>query len=397
MRDEIRRADAQREVVATAEAWRRAGAIDDAALAAIRARHPDDRRRSRAGFRLLFFLFTLLGGLATFGFAMALLGLGMMRGDQAKVAALLVVAAVVAALAADALTRIHRLRELGVEEGLIALALGWALVAIVLGADLAGLAGESALFARAAAFALLAAAAAWRWAPPLAGVLAAGALFAALYGLPAARLLWILAGALLAWLARRGAGDERVAVAHRRRLDEAFVVAVAALYLAVHVAGISSDWFAWLTRRSGLTREISLELRALAWAAMTALPAALLAAGIRRRDRLQLALGGLLALATAASAADALALEPAWLVLTGAGVLLLAGVVALRRLLAARPNRTVGGFTDRALYEPDGRRSFLELAATLAALSPAPRPTEPEPGFRGRGGDFGGGGASGKF
>jgi hypothetical protein len=397
MRDEVRRADERREVVAAAEAWREAGAIDEVALAAIRTRYADDRRRSRAGFRLLFFLFTLFGGLAAFGFVMALLGAGLVGDDQTTVAALLVVAAVAAALAADALTRTHRLREFGVEEGLMALALGWGLGAIALVTDLAGLDGEIALFAGAAAFCGLAVAAAWRWAPPLSGIVAAGALFAALYALSAARLLWILAGALLALLARRSAADERVAVAHRRRLDEVFVVAILALYAAVHAAGIAGDWFGWLTRRSALTREVAPELRALAWAAMSLLPLFLLAAGIRSRDRLALALGGLLALATAASAADALDLAPLWLVLCGAGALLLALAVGLRRLLAARPERTAAGFTDRALYEPGRRRSFLELAATLAALSPAPRPAEPEPGFRGGGGDFGGGGASGEF
>ena len=82
--------------------------------------------------------------------------------------------------------------------------------------------------------------------------------------------------------------------------------------------------------------------------------------------------------------------------LGGGGVLLLALSLALRRRFAGE-SQSQAGFTDRALCEPDERRGFLEIAATLAALSPAPRQQPPLPGVEPGGGDFGGGGASADF
>jgi hypothetical protein len=397
VRPEIRAADERWELLEAARAWRDGGAIDDAELAAIRARHPDDRRRSRPGFRLLFFLFTLFAGQAAWAFVMTLFGFSLFGRHEIVFAGAFALLAALAAVAAEWATAVHRLRGFGVEEGLVALALGGALAAIVLLLSALHLRDWPALVVGAGSFAALAVAALWRWAMPLTGALAAAALFAALYGVPGARALWIVAGCGLAVAAWHGAAGERLGPAHRRRCDEIFVVATLALYGAVHVAGMASDRFGWWTRTSGLTREVPGLGRLAAWLAMTAVPAALLAVGLRRRDRLALALGALLALATLASGADALDLGPGWLVLLAGGTALAGAALLLRRVFAGRPGRTAAGFTDRPLFEPDGGRSFLEIAAVLATLSPAPRPPAPPAGFEGRGGDFGGGGASGKF
>jgi len=397
VRPEIRAADERWEILEAARAWHAAGAIDDAELAAIRARHPDDRRRSRPGFRVLYFVFTLFAGQAAWLFVLTLFGLASTGRQALVLAGLLAVGAGLAAYAAEAATAVQRLRGFGVEEALAALALGAAAGAIGLLLAELDLGGRASVAVGCGAFALLAAAALWRWAMPLTGLLAAGALFAALYPLPGARWLWIVAGAggsALAWLAARSA---RVGPAHRRRAGEGFVVAALALYAAVHAAGLRSDLFGWLAHGSGLAREMPRIGLAAAWTAMTALPAALVALGVARRDRLALGLGALLAVATTVSAADALDLEPAWLLLVVGGALAGGVAMAVRRLLAARQDRIVGGFTDRPLFEPDGGRSFLELAAVLATMSPAPRRAGPEAGFEGGGGEFGGGGASGKF
>lgn len=396
MRPEIRAADERWEILEAARAWHAAGAIDDEALAAIRARHPDDRRRSRPGFRVLYFLFTLFAGQAAWLFVLTLFGLASSGRQALLLAGLLAVGAGLAAFAAEAATAVHRLRGFGVEEALVALALGSAGGAIGLLLAELDVEGRAALFLGCGAFALLAAAALWRWAIPLTGVVAAAALFAALYALPGARWLWIVVGAGGGGLAWRTARDARVGPAHRRRADEAFVVATLALYAAVHVAGLRSDLFGWLARGGGAA-EVGAIGRAAAWTAMSLLPVALAALGVARRDRLALSLGALLAVATSISAADALDLEPVWLLLVAGGALLVGVALGLRRLFAARPARVAGGFTDRPLFEPDGGRSFLELAAVLATMSPAPRAAEPAPGFRGEGGEFGGGGASGKF
>lgn len=397
MRPEIRAADERWEILEAARAWRAAGAIDDAALAAIRARHPDDRRRSRPGFRVLYFVFTLFAGQAAWAFVLTLFGLALAGRQALLLAALLAVGAALAAFAAEAATAVHRLRGFGVEEALVALALGSAGGAIGLFLAEIDPGSRPAVAVGCGAFALLAVAALWRWAIPLTGFVAAAALFAALYALPGARLLWIAAGAAGAWIAWRAAHDAGLGPAHRRRSDEVFVVATLALYVAVHAAGLRSDLFGWLSRGSGVAREVPELWLAGAWTAMAVLPVGLVALGVARRDRLALALGALLAVATSISAADALDLEPAWLLLVAGGALSIGVALAVRRGLATRPERVAAGFTDRPLFEPDGGRSFLELAAVLATMSPPPRPPEPAPGFEGQGGEFGGGGASGKF
>lgn len=397
MRPELRAADERWEILEAARAWHAAKAIDDATLAAIRARHPDDRRRSRPGFRVLYFVFTLFAGLAAWTFVLTLFGLALAGRRELFLAVMLAVGAALAAFAAEAATAVHRLRGFGVEEALVALALGSAAGAIGLLLAELELGGRAAVVVGCALFAIVAAAALWRWAIPLTGLVAAGALFAALYALPGARLLWIAAGAGGAWLAWRAARDARFGPAHRRRADELFVVATVALYVAVHAAGLRSDWLGWLSRGSGVTRDVPELWRATAWIAMAVLPAALVALGVARRDRLALGLGALLTVATSASAADALDLEPAWLLLVAGGALSIGLALGVRRRFAASPERVVAGFTDRPLFEPDGGRSFLELAAVLAAMSPPPRSPEPAPGFEGQGGDFGGGGASGRF
>jgi len=397
VRPEIRAADESWEVLAAARAWHGAGAIDDAELAAIRARFVDDRRRSRPGFRFLFFVFTLFAGQAAWAFVMTLVGVALAGRHELVLAGQLAVLAAFAAGGAEWATTAQRLRRFGVEEGLVALGLGWAGGAIVLSLGALDLRDWPALFLGAGAFAVVAAGALWRWATPLTGLLAAGALFAALYALPGARWLWIVAGAVVAWLSWRTSVDARVGPAHRRRADEILVVAVLALYAAVHVAGLRSDWFGWLRRESHLTSDVPELWRAAAWTAMAALAATLLALGVARRDRLALSLGALVGVVTAVSAIDALDLEPVWLLLVAGGLTLIAAALVLRRIFASRAERIAGGFTDRALYEADGDRSFVELAATLVALSPAPRPSEPPPGFAGEGGDFGGGGASARF
>jgi len=396
MRSEIRRADEAWEVRSAASRWHAAGLLDDARLTAILERYTDDRVRTRAGFRLLFFIFTFSAGWSFLGFVA--LGFGDLLFDSSDEnfhRTIVSLAAVAAAIGAEVATARLRLRRFGVEEALVALAAIWTTLAVVLIADDAP--GRVLAVTIGALLASLGGVAAWRWGVPLTGALAAGGTFLALYPLPGARPLWIGAGLALGVASFLGSSEARLGPAHRRRLDEVFVVAVAALYAAVHVAGLTSDLFSLFTRHSDLTAGVPFTLRALAWMAMTALPLALLAAGLSRRDRLAMALGALLALATAASAADALDLGPPWLVLGVAGGILVGLALGLRRWIGSRPGRVLGGFTDRTLAGSEGGRSLLELAATVAAFTPEARSVGDAGGFRGGGGDFGGGGASGEF
>ena len=397
MRSELRGADERFEVLHAAAAWQAAGAIDAEAAAGIRARFPDDRRRARPAFRVLFFVLTLLAGQGVWGFGALAIGAGFDGDGTARHAFLLALLALAAGFAARHAIQALRLRGFGVEEGLAALAVGFESSALALGLDGAGFTDRDIATALAWNLALVALAIAWRWGLPATGALAAGAFFLALALTPWPRALWLVAALALLPAARALGRSGRAAPAHRRRADEVFVVAAAALYLAVHSAGALARLFALVAERPAGGVELTGIPLALAWFAMAALPAALVWRGWRRRDRLELALGVLGALATGASAADALDLRPLWAALLGAALALGALAFFFRSRFGRSPERTFAGFTDGPLYEADGRRNWLEIAATLAALSPEPRRTEAPRELEGGGGEFGGGGATSRF
>jgi hypothetical protein len=390
MRVEIAEADRRHEVTRAARAWHEAGAIDDAARATIEARWADDRHRTRPAFRLLFFVFALLGAQAAWGFLALTLGSGLGEVGHGVLAA---VVAAGAALASAAAIERSRLRRFGVEEALVAVALVAAATAVFLLAGAAGVEGRALLAIVALAVAFGSAAAALRWGTPLCGGLALAGLLAAQLSLPGARWLWLATGLGAGVVATRVASRPGTSPAHRRRLDEASVVGWLAAYGAVHAEGVRRNAFAVFDRSELDVPSYGLTL---AWIAMFVLPALLLGTGFRRRDRLRLALGALLLLVSTGGAADALDLRPLWAVLLAGGLVLLGAAVVARRALASAPGRVRAGFTDGALYEGT-RLSALEVAAAVAAFTPEARRAPEVEGFRGEGGEFGGGGASAKL
>jgi len=398
VRPDLAAADERHEVRRAIAAWREGGVIDAATADRLRARFPDDRRRARLAFRLLFFFFTLVAGVAAWGFGASFLSIGF-HGSFASIphAIWLAILAVGAGSGAAFALGPQRLRGFGVEEGLAALALGFGVAALVLVVDDANLPGRGTAFVVGLVIATAAAAAARNWGLTGSGLVATGGLLLALGALPAARLGWVVAAIVLAVAARHGRDDELRPVAHRRRAVEVYVVALVSLWMAAHPSQVASrglsDFGAWFDLFPGFAELAT----AFGWLVVLVLPVLLLASGVVRRDRLELALGALGALAAGATLVDALDLEPAWAVVLGSGVLLAATTWALRRGFAARPERTWSGFTDRELLGATTEGSWLELAATLAALSPAPRPVGERPAFEGEGGEFGGGGASSRF
>ena len=401
MRDELRRADERHEVLAAASAWRAEGAIDEATVAVIRTRYPDDRRRARPAFRALFFLFTVLAGFALWGFGIAFSDIGLFGGGGAgRHLVLLVVLAAGAAAGATRALGPLRLRGFGVEEGLAALALGFEAGAVAVALDMLDVGGGSFALGFGANLAAVALSAAWRWGIPATGAVAAGGLFVALAGLTPVRPLWTGAAIVLATVARhvaRSAPFLRSAPAHRARADEVRIVALAALYLSLHPALAVARGFGWAA--SAATDAFpapSTTLALLGWFAIFVLPALLVVRGLREHDRLELALGALGLLASGAALGERIHLVPVWAKLMVAGAALGALVLLLRAAFDRRPDRTLAGFTDRPLGAgSDGH--WLELAAALAAFAPAPRRVEEPPAFAGQGGDFGGGGASARF
>lgn len=404
MRPEIALADRRFEVRRAATAWRRAGEIDAVAERAIHAMHADDRVRATPVFRALYFVFTAFGFWTAHGLGLAFLAaLGLDWNRRIAFAGLVLGTGLVLAAAAEALTGRWRLRRFGVEEALAWLA--WAytlggglwLLAETIDLDVRGLVVAGGWGAAALASGL-----AWRWAIPGSGFVAAAGLYVALSQAPANWLVWMLVSTLAAWPLGVLALAPHVAPEHRRRFREGFLVTAAALYVGVHVEVFEHRLFFWL-RGAGLSGAPGeplappLGLLVASELAMLAIPAALLTAGLRRRFRPAVDLGLVLAAETVASLVARYGWRPLWLVLILAGGALLAATMVLRRALERRAGGEWAGWTARELPEDRDSLEAVEIAATLATLSPAARPVEKPPDFTGRGGEFGGGGASGTF
>jgi hypothetical protein len=137
--------------------------------------------------------------------------------------------------------------------------------------------------------------------------------------------------------------------------------------------------------------------RIVALAGTAVVPLVLLLAGIAGRRRLLIVLGLLTGLASIVTAVVYLHLEPDWLVLTVGGLALIAAALVLRRVLDRAPGKERMGLTAEPLFENPDRQSLVEIAASLAALTPQARQQPQAPEFAGGGGEMGGGGASGSF
>ncbi len=395
MTPELARADRAEAVRAAARSWRRAGVIDDAGLAAVESRFPDDRVRVGPVFRALLFLFTLLAAGAVLGFAAIVIA----RPEQGALAGLALVAGAALWWLTEVLTGALRRREGGVEAATSLLAIGLLLGAAAWFLWNAKLDFENGLPALCLIAAALAGAAAWRWGYPLYAGAAAAATLVALARLPAGRALWIVLPLAAAPGLLRLSESPRLPPAHRSSAMAVLLAALAGLYLAVH----AGSWDAGLVERlGGRERTPPPSPHAgIAWwcaAAATALvPILLLAAGMRRR-RLPLLLAGIVAaVASAATLVHYLRLDPAWLVLTAGGALWIAIVLGLWRYLESGPGRERRGFTAAPLLTDRGRQAALETGLAVLTLHPAARPAEAGQQFEGGGGRSGGAGATGEF
>jgi len=393
------RADRAAAVRAAARSWRRAGIVDDAALAAVESGFPDDRVRAGPVFRVLLFLFTVGAVSGLLGFLAV--GLGGHFGALATLAA-------VAGVALLALTELQvgalRRRQGGAEAATSLLGIGLLLAAaawfLFEAGSMDAAAGVPVLCALAAA---LAGAASWRWGYPLYAALGTAAALVALAHLPAGRAVWIALALAAAPALLRLSESPRLPPAHRSSAMAVLLVALAGLYLAVHVGSWDERIVeriggrdpgpappAWLSSRGEL-------LWWLAVAATALVPVLVLAAGVRRRRLPLLLAGTVAAVASLATCQHYLRLEPAWLVLTGAGTLWIAVVLGLWRYLDAGPGGERGGFTAAPLLTDPRRQAALEVGVAVLTLQPEARSAGDEHPFAGGGGRSGGAGATGEF
>jgi hypothetical protein len=184
----------------------------------------------------------------------------------------------------------------------------------------------------------------------------------------------------------------RLSPSHRRALDWAATLGVAAAYAAGNVYVLDTiglrPWHAHVPA-PGWARVMAILATAL-------IPPGLLALGIVRRHRTLLLLGALTTAASLATIRSYVHVAPLWIVLAASGAACAGLAIGLKRWIARGSTKERRGFTAEPLY---GDRRLLALAqglATVASLSPRPAPAGERPSFEGGGGLSGGGGAQGR-
>ena len=394
MRADVAGADRRQQVREAARGWRGAGAIDQAVCTAIETAYPDDRARLGPVFRILVFGFTIVIVNALFG----LFTLGVSAAG--KQAAQVLLAFFGLALVAATEVQVGPLRR---TQGGTEAATAWLGVCYLLGAlvwlmaDSAKLGGDAWVDPALVLVVILFGAAAYRWGYALFAVIAASGLFLLLARGPLGRALWLVVPVVVAPLLLRAGDWARLPPAHRRCCQAVAVVSLGFLYLAVHLG----SWDQGFVERVGAHWNghppwAAQSLRPFFAVATALVPVLTLAWGRGTRRRLLINAGLIGLLASMVTLRFYVHVAPLWVVLLLGGGVAIGLALALRQHLDSGPGRQRHGFTAEPLFaDPEGR-SALELAASVASLSPAARPVETS-SFEGGGGRFGGGGASGTY
>lgn len=391
MRAAVVAAERARHVRDAARAWRRAGLIGEEALRTIVARYPDDRRRFGPGFRALAFVFTVIASWALIGLWIVLFNPNLDRGAGFLAGGMLWVAF-------TEFQRGHLKRADAGAEAATALIAG--VLAVASGAiGFGGSRVEDFLLRFLVAAFLVSSAAAWRWGDKLFFLGASLSGFGLLAQPGQGRLLWILASAILIPACVRAARDQRLSPSHRSGAVIVGVVAVLALYSAVHVW----SWDQGVVEQLRLASSLAPAgpqgpfLRSLSILATAVLPPVLFLAGWRRREPLLL-YGGLLligaSIATIRLYREVMPLSLA-LILIGAACLTLA--LSVRRWLRSGMGGERHGFTADPLFDNTNRTEVIRTVVAMASFTPAAQPAPARSSFDGGGGGFGGGGASGTY
>jgi hypothetical protein len=386
LRQDVEAADRKQDVREAAHAWRRAGAIEATTLDSIVRAYPDDRSRLRPAFRVLLFVFTLIA----VGSACAVLGI-----TGVPLGALLWGFA----LGSIALTEVQigplRRSGAGAEEATALLAFGFSVAALAWSIGEAP-DGDFRWRLQCVAAAVLAAAAAWRWGIAVFGILAAACLFLAMSSWSGARTAWVLAAIALVVPLLSASVSPRLSPSQRRAADGALVTVLAALYFAVHLY----SYDAGLLEKSlfyGYSEEFGVRPgRPLHIAGTALLPVFVLAGGILFRRPLLLRMGVLLGVVSLVTLRYYVHVAPLWVVLIACGVVAVALGMILNRFLESGTGRERHGFTAAPLFGDDSRAKAIEAGLGMA-LAPASSSSGKPGRFEGAGGEFGGGGASGRY
>ena len=382
------------EVREAARGWLQVGAIDRATHEAISNAYPDPCVTPSAVWRILTAIMVTAVASCTLGAVLVATQPG-----AASLALLLFVFAAALFVATERLEASPRLAR----RGAAGATSFWAVVLLLAGLGVLlheslGVRVERALDTVLVAGVLAWGVSCWRWGTPLFAGLSAISAFLFLGRLPLGRVLWVLAGSVLAGVAARHADDAAWAPSHRRAAMVLLVTGVGAAYVAVNVYSLDEQLLEGLRRFTPTRVSPPRGLLVLAAIATAVLPPAILVwAGISRRTLL-LDAGIVLLALSLVTLRHYVHVAPLWVVLTAAGALLIAVALAVERALRRSPGRERLGFTAEALFSDERRQQMLQTVPVVAAFTPAApaRPAE-DKGFVSGGGRFGGGGASDKF
>ncbi|PYQ24654.1 MAG: hypothetical protein DMF79_01200 [Acidobacteria bacterium] len=391
MRAEAAEAERRFEVREAARGWHRAGAIGEATRAAIEAAYPDDRARLGPVFRVLVFGFAVVAVNALFG----LFGLFMAEAFTRSNGVPLMLFGLVLVGATELQVGSLRRAQGGTEAATAFLGLCYLLGGMLWLVESARL-GEAAWMNLALVLVVvLCAAAAYRWGYVLFAAAAAFALFPLLARGAWGRVAWVIVPVVLAPALRRAGDSARLPPSHRRACQAVAVVCLVFLYLAVHLGSWDVGLVEALTGEGRASRAPA-PFRPIFAMATALVPVLTLAWGIGAHRRLLISLGLVGLLVSIVTLRFYVHVAPLWAALLVGGASALGLALALRRYLDAGPGHERHGFTAEPLFADPERRSALEVAASVASLSPAARAVE-RPGFQGGGGRSGGGGATGNF
>lgn len=390
MRSDAAKADRMQAVREAARDWFRAGWIDESALQQIEGAYPDDRVRAGIAFRILFFVITLC---ALQGAAVLLY---MLTRRPQEVGVLALIAGVAGVFLTDYMAGALKRRQGGIEAAFSVFAVMQLVLAMALiNHDAWQGSFEAKLTLDLSWAALLCLAAAWRWGYWPYSAVAALLLFLSVSRLPYGRLLWILIPLILYRWLTAGCDSPRLPPALRKCSAAFLTVCVLAFYAAGNL--YSLDHHIVEFDRIFAKPAPDSTARWLAIALTATVPVVILYLGIRQRRRLFLNLGLLLGIVSLVTVRQYAHLAPLWLALTAGGLVLIVSALLLKRLLDSGKNTTRGGFTARQLLEDPKKQRALEVLASVAILTPETKPAQVKSEFQGKGGEFGGGGASGDF
>jgi MFS family permease len=386
MRPDADAADRRWAVRKAAREWFRVEIIDEPMLHAVERAYPDDRKRTGLAFRILMFGFTFLGLEA----AIVLSAL-VFEPSAGTFGVLALSAGIAAVMVTEYLTGPLARRQGGIEEAVSFFAIVQLAAAAVAWLVSAPLSPELRFAIGFILCAFLFGSASWRWGYWFYAGIAAISLFLGLAQLPLGRILWVIVP-LAGWRGlAAGSRLMELSPSLRQCCTAALAVCLTALYTAINLVSLDQHWVELRPSWDATN------LRS-ASAILTALvPICIFIIGLRNRQRLLLNLGTLFGIASLLTLRYYVHVAPAWVVLGGAGAACLVLAAALRNYLVSGKNSERRGFSAERLLEDPAKRSVLETMTSVAALTPGARNVTEDPEFKGGGGKFGGGGASGTF